>query len=67
MNTSFISLLNTVAQLRTDKSGVTAIEYGLIMGAIAIAITVSVEAVGMELGTVLGTIAQTIETVTKGD
>ena len=43
------AFVERVKQLRSDKSGVTAIEYGLIAGAIAIAIIAAVIAVGGDI------------------
>lgn len=40
-----------------DQSGATAIEYGLIAGGIAVAIVISVQALGAELSTLFGTVA----------
>lgn len=42
-------LFAKIASFRTDESGVTAIEYGLIAAAVAIAITAAVFAFGDEL------------------
>jgi pilus assembly protein Flp/PilA len=47
------ALLNKIA---TEKKGVTAIEYGLIAGAIAIAIIVGVTTLGGNLKTLFGTL-----------
>jgi pilus assembly protein Flp/PilA len=41
--------INSVHRLRADKSGVTAIEYGLIAGAIAVAIIATVIALGGDI------------------
>ncbi|MCH7888203.1 MAG: Flp family type IVb pilin [Proteobacteria bacterium] len=44
----------TVGKFAADKSGVTAIEYVLIAGGIALAIIVSVGLLGGELGVLFG-------------
>jgi pilus assembly protein Flp/PilA len=41
--------IDTVRRLRADQSGVTAIEYGLIAGAIAVAIIATVIALGGDI------------------
>jgi len=49
-----IKLPATVGKFAADKSGVTAIEYVLIAGGIALAIIVSVGLLGGELGGLFG-------------
>jgi pilus assembly protein Flp/PilA len=44
------------ARFTKDESGATAIEYGLIAAGIAVAIVVSVNAVGTQLNTLFGDI-----------
>ena len=46
-----------VLRFANDESGATAIEYGLIAAGIAVAIIVTVQAVGTELNTLFGTVA----------
>ena len=45
-----------IGRLRHDKSGVTAIEYGLIAGAISVAIIATVILIGTDLKTLFTTI-----------
>jgi len=51
------ALLKTVSQ---DKKGVTAIEYGLIAGAVAIVIIVGVQLLGTNLAALFNSLATTI-------
>ena len=44
-----VAMLATLKQFRGDQSGATAIEYGLICAAIALAILVAVNTTGEEL------------------
>lgn len=46
---SFAALSNFARRLRKDKSGVTAIEYGLIAGLIAVVIIGAVATIGTDL------------------
>ena len=50
----YMKLSATVGKFAADKSGVTAIEYALIAGGIALAIIVSVGLLGGELGGLFG-------------
>jgi pilus assembly protein Flp/PilA len=50
----------TMSTLRRDCAGVTAIEYGLIVGAIAIAILATVFALGGDIADLFGTVGSTI-------
>ena len=50
-------ILSTVNRLFKDRSGVTAIEYGLIASLIAVAIIVAVELVGTNLNATFNTVA----------
>ena len=45
----YVAISNFVYRLRNNKSGVTAIEYGLIAGAIAVAIITTVTALGTDI------------------
>ncbi len=45
----YVAISNFVYRLRSDKSGVTAIEYGLIAGAIAVAIITTVTTLGTDI------------------
>lgn len=54
---SFAGLSTFVRRLRNDKSGVTAIEYGLIAGLIAVVIIGTVATIGTDLKTSFTTIA----------
>jgi len=51
------NMLTVFGGLRSDKSGVTAIEYGLIAGLIAVAIIVVLTTVGTDLTTLFTTIS----------
>lgn len=53
---SFAALSKFARRLRKDKSGVTAIEYGLIAGGIAVAIVTIVYTIGGDLKTNFQTI-----------
>jgi pilus assembly protein Flp/PilA len=46
---TYVAISNFAYRLRNDKSGVTAIEYGLIAGAIAVAIIVTVTTLGTDI------------------
>jgi pilus assembly protein Flp/PilA len=48
---SFTILTAKIASFRNDRSGVTALEYGLIASLVAVAIVVSVGLLGTNLGT----------------
>lgn len=52
-----VSLLKEVFK---DKSGVTAIEYGLVAGFLAILIVAGVRAIGTNLSTIYGSVATSI-------
>jgi len=47
--TEIFDLINLVKQLRSDRRAVTALEYGLIAGAIAAVIVTSVAALGTKV------------------
>lgn len=50
-------------RLLRDKRGVTAIEYGLIAGLIAVAIVVAVTSVGADLGNIFTSLGNTLSSV----
>jgi pilus assembly protein Flp/PilA len=50
------SPFSRLRRLAVDTKGVTAIEYGLIAGAIGVAIIVAVTAIGTDLNTLFGTV-----------
>ncbi len=50
----YVKLSETIGKFAADTSGATAIEYGLIVAGIALAIVVSVGLVGGELGALFG-------------
>ncbi len=56
----FNSFLSSLSALRSDKSGVTAIEYGLIAGLIAVAIIVIITTVGNDLVALFTTVSDGI-------
>lgn len=59
------SMQNTVAQrLHRDDRGATAVEYGLIIALVAVAIVVGLTALGTNLGTLFSTIATKISSIT---
>jgi pilus assembly protein Flp/PilA len=45
----YVSLQNAMARLRDEEDGATAVEYGLIVTLIAVAIIVAVQAMGVKL------------------
>jgi len=51
MLVSYSAIKNFARRLRIDRSGVTAIEYGLIAGAIAVAIIAGAYTIGGKVGT----------------
>lgn len=53
-----------LSKFRRDEEGATAIEYGLIAALIAIALIISLTAVGESLSSIFGTVASE---VTKAD
>ncbi len=57
------NMLMLYGRLRFDKSGVTAIEYGLIAGLIAVAIIVVLTTVGTDLTALFTTISGRLQTV----
>jgi pilus assembly protein Flp/PilA len=57
-----LATLKNVRRLFADKKGVTAIEYGLIAGAIGVAIIVAVTTVGTDLNTLFGTVGTKLNT-----
>ena len=50
-------LLDLLARFRTDESGATAIEYGLIAAGISVAIIVAVNTIGTDLNTTFSSIS----------
>ena len=59
------ALLNSYRTQLSDKGGVTAIEYGLIAGGIAVGIIVLVVTVGGDLKNVFTTISGKVATIPK--
>ena len=53
------NLIRLVKSLRQDRRAVTALEYGLIAGSIALAILVSVQHLGTTISNVFSTLAGT--------
>ena len=53
--------MKTLVKFLKDKSGATAIEYGLIAAGIAIAIITAVQGVGTQLSTNFGTISTSLK------
>jgi len=58
--TEIFDLINLVKQLRSDRRAVTALEYGLIAGAIAAVIVGSVTTLGTSVSATFATVAATI-------
>jgi pilus assembly protein Flp/PilA len=52
--------MNNLVRLLKDKSGVTAIEYGLIAGLVAVVIITAVTGVGTELKTVFESVSKSL-------
>ncbi len=63
MITYIQNMLMVFGALRSDKSGVTAIEYGLIAGLIAVAIIVILTTVGTDLTNLFTTISGRLQAV----
>ncbi len=55
-----ITLSHIVGRLRRDTSGVTAIEYGLIAGAIAVAIITTVVALGGDINNLFAAVGSAL-------
>ncbi len=53
-------ILSQVRQLRSDRKGVTALEYGLIASLVAIAIIASLTSLGTALKTTFSTVAASL-------
>lgn len=66
MFTYIQNMLMFYGALRSDKSGVTAIEYGLIAGLIAVAIIVILTTVGTDLTNLFTTISGRLQAVNTG-
>ena len=56
----FDLIVTAINQLRTDKKGVTAIEYALIATFLAIAIIAAITALGTKISAQFGTIASAL-------
>ncbi len=56
----YVKLSENIRKFAADKSGVTAIEYGLIAAGIAVAIIVAVGLLGTELSALFDTVAAAI-------
>lgn len=59
-------IARTYAKLAADQKGVTAIEYGLIAGLIAVAIVVAVTAVGGDLQTLFNNVGTKLNSAAAG-
>lgn len=57
-----LTYLLTLMQLKTDRRGVTALEYGLIAGLIAVVIITAVTLLGNNLSTMFTNISGSINT-----
>jgi pilus assembly protein Flp/PilA len=60
----YVASSNTIRRLRGDASGVTAIEYGLIAGAIAVAIIATVIALGGDIKNLFATTGSALTSTT---
>lgn len=58
----YVAISNFVYRLRNDKSGVTAIEYGLIAGAIAVAIIATVTTLGTDISAKFAAVSTALTT-----
>ncbi|MDR6499691.1 pilus assembly protein Flp/PilA [Burkholderia ambifaria] len=54
-------IIEKIAWFAQDRSGVTAIEYGLIAALIALGIVVALTTIGTDLSTVFSTVAATLD------
>ena len=61
-----ITLTTLVGRLGRDKSGVTAIEYGLIAGAIAVAIITTVVALGGDINNLFAAVGSALNSASGG-
>ena len=57
---TFLQIAQFVSRLNRSTSGVTAIEYGLIAGAIAVAIITAVTALGTDVATQFNSVANAL-------
>jgi pilus assembly protein Flp/PilA len=57
-------ITRTFLALQGDQKGVTAVEYGLIAGLIAVAIIVAITAVGTDLGALFNKVATNVTSAT---
>lgn len=55
-------MMKLLKRLETDRSGATAIEYGLIAAFVALAIVAALPAIKTNLGSVFGNISTELET-----
>ncbi|HYM31457.1 MAG TPA: Flp family type IVb pilin [Candidatus Cybelea sp.] len=62
----YISVSEAVRRLISNKSGVTAIEYGLIAGAIAVAIIGTVVALGTDISNMFTAVANALNSSAGG-
>jgi pilus assembly protein Flp/PilA len=60
MTKLFVTLQALVSGLRSNEKGATAVEYGLIVALIALAIIVAVALVGTNLNTLFHTVATSV-------
>ena len=60
----YVASSNTIRRLRDNASGVTAIEYGLIAGAIAVAIIATVIALGGDIKNLFATTGSALTSTT---
>lgn len=56
----------TFNKLKGDKRGVTAMEYGILAGLVAVVIIASVTQVGQNLSVLFGTVASKLQVVAGG-
>lgn len=56
------NLYNGIRKFAKDEEGATAVEYGMMVGLIAVAIIITVAAIGTQLNTLFGNIRDCIQT-----
>ncbi|HYM32287.1 MAG TPA: Flp family type IVb pilin [Candidatus Cybelea sp.] len=62
----YVAATETLRRLRPENSGVTAIEYGLIAGAIAVAILAAVVAVGSDVKNMFTAVGNALNSTSGG-
>ena len=60
------NLYNGIRKFARDEEGASAVEYGMMVGLIAVAIIITVAAIGTQLNTLFGNIRDCIQTPPEG-